>query len=94
MDNFLYNYFGYNKDYVLNKNASLIQKTYKNYKDYKIKKTQDYIKYFSLFNSKSCELLEKENHIPFYASLRNSNRVGKKIKYTSNKSWLRRNWKF
>ena len=43
MDNFLYNYFGYNKDYVLNKNASLIQKIYKNYKNYKIKKTQDYI---------------------------------------------------
>ena len=57
----MYNYFGYNKNYVLHTNASLIQKTYKNYKDYKIKKTQDYIKYFSLFNNKSCELLEKEN---------------------------------
>ena len=61
MDNFLYNYFGYNKDYVLNKNASLIQKTYKNYKDYKIKKTQDYIKYFSIFNNKTDKQLEKEN---------------------------------
>ena len=61
MDDFLYQYFGYNKEYVLNKKAFLIQKTYKNYKDYKFKKTQDYIKYFSLFNNKSSELLEHEN---------------------------------
>ena len=61
MDNFLYNYFGYNKDYILSKNACVIEKRCKSYKDYKIKKTQDYIKYFSLFNNKSCELIEKEN---------------------------------
>lgn len=61
MDKFLYHYFGYNKDYILNKNAFLIQKTYRNYKHYKIKKTQDYIKYFSIFNNKTDKLLEKEN---------------------------------
>lgn len=61
MENFLYNYFGYNEEYIKNKSASLIQKTFRNYKTYKKNKISDYIKYFELFNSKSDLELEKED---------------------------------
>lgn len=60
MEKFLYNYFGYNKEYIKNKSASLIQKTYRNYKNYKKNKISDYIKYFHLFNSKTDSEIEKE----------------------------------
>ena len=38
MDKLLYNYFGYNEDSFKNKNARLIQKTYRNYRRYNIEK--------------------------------------------------------
>lgn len=60
MEKILYNYFGYNEEYIKNKSASLIQKTYRNYKSYKKNKISDYIKYFHLFNSKTDSEIEKE----------------------------------
>ena len=61
MDKFLYNYFGYNEEYIKNKSALLIQKTYRNYKNYKKNIICDYIKYFDLFNSKSDSQIDKED---------------------------------
>ena len=60
MDKFLYNYFGYNEEYIKNKSASLIQKTYRNYKNYKKNKISDYIKYFNILNSKTDKKLDEE----------------------------------
>lgn len=62
MDNFLYNYFGYNEEYIKNKNALIIQRAYRNFKHYKKNKIADYIKYFNIFNNKSDEILNKEDN--------------------------------
>jgi hypothetical protein len=45
MDKLLYNYFGYNEDSFKNKNARLIQKTYRHYRMYNIEKKCDMMKY-------------------------------------------------
>ncbi len=61
MERLLYTYFGYNKEYIENNNAIIIQKAYRNYIDYKKKKILDYIKYFSVFNKEKSDIeLDKE----------------------------------
>tara|TARA_Y100000768_G_C23946589_1_gene667914 strand:+ start:345 stop:608 length:264 start_codon:yes stop_codon:yes gene_type:complete len=61
MERFLYTYFDYNKEYIENNNAIIIQKAYRNYIDYKKKKLLDHIKYFSVFNKEKNDIeLEKE----------------------------------
>tara|TARA_B110001450_G_scaffold247866_1_gene263416 strand:- start:3 stop:284 length:282 start_codon:yes stop_codon:yes gene_type:complete len=62
MDNFLYTYFGYNEEYIKNKNVLIIQRAYRNFKNYKKYKIADYIKYFNIFNNKSDEILNKEDN--------------------------------
>lgn len=51
MERFLYNYFGYNKEYIENNSAIIIQRAYRNFKDYKKKKQRDYVVYFNIFNN-------------------------------------------
>lgn len=61
MERFLYTYFGYNKEYIENTNAIIIQKAYRNYIDYKKKNLSDHIKYFSVFNKEKSDIeLDKE----------------------------------
>ena len=62
MKRFLYNYFGYNKKEIENKSAIIIQRSYRNYINYKKNILSDYIKYYSIFNSKkkSDKELDKE----------------------------------
>tara|TARA_B100001142_G_C14319023_1_gene649675 strand:+ start:453 stop:746 length:294 start_codon:yes stop_codon:yes gene_type:complete len=62
MDKLLYNYFGYNEDYIKNKSASLIQKTYINYKSYQIQKKMDLIKYYKTLINKKNEKTEKDEN--------------------------------
>ena len=61
MENFLYNYFGYNQETVENNSAIIIQKAYRNYCDYKKKRISDYVKYFGVFNSHRNQDLDKDN---------------------------------
>ena len=62
MKRFLYNYFGYNKKEIENNSAIIIQRAYRNYINYKKNILSDYIKYYSIFNSKkkSDKELDKE----------------------------------
>ena len=60
MDKFLYNYFGLNENYIKNKSASLIQKTYRNYKNYSLQKKIDMIRYGNKLTNKTEARLNKE----------------------------------
>lgn len=60
MDKFLYNYFGLNENYIKNKNASLIQKTYRNYKNYSLQKKIDMIRYGNKLTNKTNLRINKE----------------------------------
>ena len=67
MERFLYNYFGYNKEYIENTSASIIQRTWKKYEDYKKKKYYDSIKYYKIFNNK--EQTDKELEQEYYEDM-------------------------
>lgn len=60
MDKFLYNYFGYNEDYIKNQSAILIQKTYRNYKNYNLQKKIDMICYGNKLTNKTNLRINKE----------------------------------
>ncbi len=60
MDKFLYNYFGLNENYIKNKSASLIQKTYRNYKNYSLQKKIDMIRYGNKLTNKTNLRINKE----------------------------------
>lgn len=73
MERFLYIYFDYNKEYIENNNAIIIQKAYRNYIDYKKKKLSDSIRHFSVFNKEKSDIeLDKEIYedIDYWISMR------------------------
>ena len=60
MDKFLYNYFGFNENYIKNKSAILIQNTYRNYKKYNLKKKIDMIRYGNKLTNKTNNKINQE----------------------------------
>lgn len=60
MDKLLYNYFGFNENYIKNQSAILIQHAYRNYKKYNLQKKIDMIQHGNKLTNKTEKRLNKE----------------------------------